>query len=362
MYLYNLTLQKPGAITQAIAGSFSEPKATEIIVSRGTLLELFSVNKNTYNLFLMFSGKLVPLLSKEIFGQIRRIHSFRLTGSKRDHIIVGSDSGRVVILEADLTKREFVKIHQETYGKTGCRRIVPGDYIASDPKGRAIMLSAIEKQKFVYIINRDTENKMTISSPLEAHKSHNICFDTVGMDVGYENPLFACLEVDYGDSDMENAPVNTGDYQKLIVFYEMDLGLNHVVRKNFEKVNNSAHLLMPVPGGSEGPGGVLVCCENYIIYKKQNHEERLTPYPKRHESILSERGLMIVNFSMVKRKDLFFYIAQSELGDLYKISLNYTGNDVHGLQVDYFDSIPSANSICVIPGGFLFSASETSNQ
>lgn len=37
----------------------------------------------------------------------------------------------------------------ETFGKTGCRRIVPGQYLAADPQGRAIMISAVEKQKLV---------------------------------------------------------------------------------------------------------------------------------------------------------------------------------------------------------------------
>lgn len=49
----------------------------------------------------------------------------------------------------------FEKVHQETFGKTGIRRIVPGEYLAVDPKGRAFMIGAIEKQKFVYILNRD---------------------------------------------------------------------------------------------------------------------------------------------------------------------------------------------------------------
>ena len=55
----------------------------------------------------------------------------------------------------------------------------------------------MEKQKFVYILNRDAQARLTISSPLEAHKSHNIVFHVVGVDVGFENPMFACLELDY---------------------------------------------------------------------------------------------------------------------------------------------------------------------
>ena len=33
-----------------------------------------------------------------------------------------------------------VQVHQETFGKSGCRRIVPGQYLAVDPKGRAVMI------------------------------------------------------------------------------------------------------------------------------------------------------------------------------------------------------------------------------
>lgn len=28
----------------------------------------------------------------------------------------------------------------ETFGKTGCRRIVPGQYLAMDPRGRSVMI------------------------------------------------------------------------------------------------------------------------------------------------------------------------------------------------------------------------------
>ena len=65
---------------------------------------------------------------------------------------------------------------------------MPGEFLATDPKGRAIMIGAVEKQKFVYILNRDSNNKLTISSPLEAFKPHVITLDMVGIDVGIENP------------------------------------------------------------------------------------------------------------------------------------------------------------------------------
>lgn len=60
-----------------------------------------------------------------------------------------------------------------------------------------ICIGAVEKQKLVYILNRDAAARLTISSPLEAHKSNTLVFHMVGVDVGFENPMFACLEMDY---------------------------------------------------------------------------------------------------------------------------------------------------------------------
>ena len=114
---------------------------------------------------------------------------------------MGSDSGRLAILEYDPKTNAFVKLYQETYGKSGARRIVPGQYLATDPKGRSVMVSAMEKAKLVYVLNRDAAANLTISSPLEAHKHQAIIHYIVGVDVGFENPLYAALEVDYAEAD-----------------------------------------------------------------------------------------------------------------------------------------------------------------
>lgn len=60
-----------------------------------------------------------------------------------------------------------------------------------------LLIGAVERQKLVYILNRDAKANLTISSPLEAHKNYSICFAIAGIDVGFENPTFACLEIDY---------------------------------------------------------------------------------------------------------------------------------------------------------------------
>lgn len=126
MHLYNLTLQRATAICQAIHGNFSGTKQQEILISRGKIIELLRHDPNT--------GKVYTLLTEEVFAVIRSMQSVRLTGGSKDYIVIGSDSGRVCILEYDAQKNVFVKVHQETMGKSGCRRIVPGQYMAADPK------------------------------------------------------------------------------------------------------------------------------------------------------------------------------------------------------------------------------------
>lgn len=84
-----------------------------------------------------------------MFGQIRALTPFRVPGATTDHLIVGSDSGRIVILAWNKEFGRWKKVHQETYGKTGCRRIVPGQFLAAEPRGRACMIASMEKQKLV---------------------------------------------------------------------------------------------------------------------------------------------------------------------------------------------------------------------
>ncbi|KAJ6322844.1 hypothetical protein OIU77_012646 [Salix suchowensis] len=352
MYLYSLTLQRATGIVSAINGNFSGGKAQEIVVARGKVLDLLRPDEN---------GKIQTVLSVEIFGAIRSLAQFRLTGAQKDYIVVGSDSGRIVILEYNKERNVFDKIHQETFGKSGCRRIVPGQYLAVDPKGRAVMIGACEKQKLVYVLNRDTVARLTISSPLEAHKSHTICYSVCGVDCGFDNPIFAAIELDYSEADQDSTGQAASEAQKNLTFYELDLGLNHVSRKWSEQVDNGANMLVTVPGGGDGPSGILVCAENFVIYKNQGHPDVRAVIPRRAD-LPAERGVLIVSAATHKQKSMFFFLLQTEYGDIFKVTLDHENDKVKELKIKYFDTIPVTSSMCVLKSGFLFAASEFGNH
>lgn len=55
-----------------------------------------------------------------------------------------------------------------------------------------------------------------------------------------------------------------------------------------------------MPGGTDGPGGVLVCSEDFITYKNQGVPERRCPIPKREG--YGDRPILIVSFATHKQK------------------------------------------------------------
>ena len=380
----------------AIYGSFSAPKQHEIVVVRAsTSLEILRPDPAT--------GRLRSLASADAFGNIRSIAPFRLPGSSRDVILVGSDSGRLVILEFDPRRRAFVKVHQETFGKSGVRRVVPGQFVAADPRGRAAVVAAVERAKLIYVLNRETaavaasagaapgasapssssSSHLTISSPLEANKSRAITFAVAGLDVGFDNPVFAAIELDYSGADEDPTGEAAATASKALSLYRLDLGLNHVSRISSLPVDNGANLLLAVPGGGDGPGGVLICCENFLIYRScaaavelgsseasaaaAGAEELRVPLPRRR-GLPSHRGTLVVAAAAHKQKSMFFFLLQSEYGDLFKVTLEAGGgggaaaaaatDKVTDVVVRYFDTIPPSNALCVLRTGFLFSAAE----
>ena len=245
--------------------------------------------------------------------------------------------------------------------------------MAADPKGRACLIASIEKNKLVYVLNRNTQAELTISSPLEAHKPGVLVFSMVALDVGYANPVFAALETDYTELDQDATGDAIHEVETQLAYYELDLGLNHVSRQWSEPVDPTSSILFQVPGGNDGPSGVLVCGEENITYRHSNQEAFRVVIPRRRGATEDpNRKRNIVAGVMHKLKGsagAFFFLLQSEDGDLFKVTLDMLEDDggkptgeVRRLKIKYFGTIPVASSLCILKSGFLFVASECGNH
>jgi splicing factor 3B subunit 3 len=286
-----------------------------------------------------------------------------------DYLIISSDSGRIAIVEYIPTQNKWQRIQLETFGKSGVRRVIPGQYLAADPKGRACMIASVEKNKLVYVLNRNAQAELTISSPLEAHKPQTLVVALIALDVGYENPIFAALELDYSDADQDPTGKAAEEVEKQLVYYELDLGLNHVIRKWTDTVDRTSNILFQVSGGTDGPSGVLVCGEENITYRHSNQDAFRVPIPRRRGATEDpQRKRFIVAGVMHKMRGTFFFLLQTEDGDLFKVTLDMveekdqpTG-EVGRLKIKYFDTVPVATSLCILKSGFLFVAAESGNH
>jgi splicing factor 3B subunit 3 len=334
---------------------------------------------------------------------LRCLAVIRFPGSKRDVLALGADGGALSVLDLE-TSGSFKIVHCVDFGKTQCRRATPGQYLAVDPKGRACMIGSVEKRKLVYVLNRNAAGRPTIASPLEAHRPRCITFATVGLDNGYDNPLFATIELQYQDTSNDNNNVvsssddaahgNKSDdidansteqqlFNKQLAYYELDLGRNFVSRRWAASVHPTACCLAALPGGADGPGGVLVGGEDWIEYLHESMPTTTTsatgssgggegsastwskitcPIPRR-KLHPPNKGILITTITVQRQKKLkFFALAQSELGDVYKITIQLDPQDqmsVKSLQVALVDTLPTANSLNVCKKlGMLFCAAE----
>ncbi|ODV87427.1 hypothetical protein CANARDRAFT_194901 [[Candida] arabinofermentans NRRL YB-2248] len=356
--LYNLTLQPSVSAVKCCIGNFTgNKKQQEVVRATNTAIELWKLNKKT--------GQLVKAFSQDTYSNIRSIQNFKITKSLKDSLIITSDSGNLAIVEFDNNKGRFRRASCEPYSKTGIRRIGPGEFIATDGEGRAAMIAAIEKNKLVYTFRKDSNDDLLVSSPLEANKNNTLTFDLTGLDVGFDNPMFASIECDY--SNFEND--STKELYKTLSYYELDLGLNHVVRKYSEDINNSSNFVIAIPGGVHGPSGVLISSDGMVQYKYLNKMAHSVPIPKRTGQVCSSR---IVAGVVHRLKKAFFVLLQSDQGDLFKVTLDYSPQDsdesngeggiVDHMEIKYFDSLPICTSLLIFKAGFLYANCESGDQ
>jgi splicing factor 3B subunit 3 len=233
------------------------------------------------------------------------------------------------------------------------------------------MLASVEKNKVVYIVNRDAEGGIVISSPHEANQWASLCFAMCALDTGWEHPVFATLEVDYNDA--ENDP--TGEMyerrEKQLVYYTVDLGLNHVVRSWSDTVDYSANKIFGVPGGQDGPSGVIVCCEDRIFYRHDKSQPMMVPIPRRMgptEDPQRKRTIVAGCLHLARGRGSFFFLLQTDDGDVFKLTITM-GEDAQGrktsvperLNLKYYETYPVARQMLLMRKGYIYLAAENGN-
>lgn len=59
---------------------------------------------------------------------------------------------------------------------------------------------------------------------------------------------------------------------------------------------------------------------------------------------------------------MYFFLVQSEQGDIFKMTFETEDEAVSEIKLKYFDTVPTATAMCVLITGFLFVARDLAND
>ena len=391
MYLGNVTINPSTTVSQSIIGNFISSNRLDLIIVKGSSkLELIHIEDST-------PIKYDTLISLETFSHIRKIAPMKDTYTKKDNLVVLSDSGKIVIFEIDIDKKKFVRINQEIYGKSGCRRITPGEYLAIDNKSRAIMIGGIEKEKFVYIFkeinnnlilndnleenknvninNNDNDyNRKIISSPLEVFTSQHICYDLISLEVGYANPIFVSIEVKYNSTQdwvNSNYEINKDNqYQKKILLYQVEIKNNYVVKMLEHNIDNGAYSLFPINYEKKNEiSQNKYLINNFLIFSKgffnlcdikENKINKFETYffDTNKKEIIINKSI----YNNAEKEDEFNLLCQSQIGNIYHIIFKISNHPImiYNISINFLYNCSPGSTMSII-NNILFLGKETTN-
>ncbi|EDO16317.1 hypothetical protein Kpol_1059p7 [Vanderwaltozyma polyspora DSM 70294] len=378
IFLYNLTLQKQSNYVHSCIGNFidinsdidsskelklmqdvkkKKVKELQLCIATETHIELYDVSEGTLNLCIT-----IP-----IFATITAMDSFVIPKAPYSFLAITSDSG-VLTIARFIRESGIIKLKtdlNEPLSRTGLRRLSPISYLNIEPYGRCLMVSAMERSKLCFLLDYE-DNKIKISSPLEINRSGMIMMGGTSCDVRYDNPCFATIEIDTSRNN---------DFH--LVFYVLDLGLNHIIKKSDYKIRKGANYIMSLPELSKynirtkindqhsGIGDldddinpfVLLGYEGFILIKDLRGNYSLKVQIPKSGGQFSTK---IIAHSIQTLKKEFFILLQSNYGDLFKLTIIPDENDRNRpvASISYFDTIYQAEKMHILKNGYLFSNSE----
>lgn len=393
LFLYHLTLQKQTNYIHSCLGNFvdientneignkisNKSKPLQICLATETHLEIYDLSKGTLQL-------LNDPIS--IWGSIRTLNKLTIEDSL-DHVVITTDSGNFSIIQFKWVnnKIDLKPVFIETLFRSGMRRLSPIQYCSIDNKSRCIMFSALEKNKYCYLLNYDINNmssnkldskKFTLNSPLEVANNNFVTLNIVNCEMDYiDNPCFASLEMDiskdYGEFDEDiDSGFTKSPYH--LIFYMLDLNLNHIIKKaDYNLPNKLPNFIFGLPDLEKyhirtkfdenddltNPF-VIIGFENNIFIKDLNGFYNIKiKLPQRNTSKVNA-PIRIISASTQKLKNDFFILLQNNLGDLYKLKIlpNKEDRNRPCCIINYFDTIQTTENFHILSNGLLYSNSE----
>ncbi|SCU79726.1 LADA_0B02784g1_1 [Lachancea dasiensis] len=361
--LYHLTLQRQSNYVHSCVGHFVDPlnsapakrksrKDYQVCIATETHVELFNVEE----------GEFQRLTSVPIFATITAMQSLPVE-TNYSYLVLVTDAGNLSLLQFvnDMGTIRLHSLFNEPFSRSGLRRVAPQRYLQVDPQGRCLFLSATERNRLCYQTDFKN-NTLNVSSPLEFRKPNCITIATAVCDVAFDNPVYACLEIDCADQSRH------------LAFYMLDVGLNHIIQQQQYAVPQDTNFIFTVPNLEKygintrpsshkndfddmiNPFVIMATTDRLLLQDARGLFKLQVMLPVRSTSVT------IISAAVHKLKKEFFMLLQAHNGDLYKVKIvpNEAESLVPLLSVSFFDNIEPSSKLHIFRNGLLMALQEYS--
>jgi splicing factor 3B subunit 3 len=394
--LLHVSLSKSGACVLSAFGDFTgRGDNSELLIVRPGALELYNIDD---------TGKLNCINVTPIFAVVRSASVVRPKFLGRDAVLLGSDSGYISESYYELSIKGWKIIATAGYGRAGCLKDTPGQYLAGCKHGGSVMVASVESQFAVFRLSElsvPTDASTTAGEGMEIdilNFSHELkvlpyslspgCPDRIQAGSPTASPcvMFDLCALDTGDSNdtyfaaIEASPCAAKGIEKNLVVYRLDAS-NKTIHRASYAAEREANILIPLPSSKQSSafnGGVIICGvgllslhipdKNVIMSAKLPIEDDLIVCGAAH--LLTSAGHDGGNLLV---------LLQGESGTLYRAMFS-TASGTSNLSVSIFEcassvniysseaidsavnTLPRCRSIAISKSGLLFCAGESGAQ
>eukprot|EP01114_Cavostelium_apophysatum_P022802 TRINITY_DN8377_c0_g1_i1.p1 TRINITY_DN8377_c0_g1~~TRINITY_DN8377_c0_g1_i1.p1 ORF type:complete len:965 (-),score=280.18 TRINITY_DN8377_c0_g1_i1:487-3381(-) len=312
---YVVTAQKPTAVSHSLVGNFTSPKDINLIISKGTRIEVH----------LSTPDGLQPMLDLPIYGRIASMELYRPQGEQQDLLFICTERKKFCVLKYEADAGEIhTKAVADVQDRNG-RDADVGQIATIDPECRAIGLHLYDGLFKVIPAEKTGALKEGFNLRLEELQVLDIKFLH-----GMTKPSIAILYQEKESRHVKTYEVNVRDKE-----------LPEITALRLPNVENGASLLIPLPLPL---GGVAVIGETTITYHSATTTKSIAMSP----TIVKAFAKVDVDASRAR------YLLGDHLGILYMLVIDHSSGDMIDMKLETLGETSSASTLSYLDNGVVF--------
>ncbi|AFP65431.1 splicing factor 3b subunit 3 (nucleomorph) [Chroomonas mesostigmatica CCMP1168] len=345
MYLFFSVFHQGASVQGINSGNYSIFKREQLIIIRGTVIELLGTNLKT--------GKLTTLSYANLFRFNISIISFRFKNKNKDFFSLLDNEGNITLFSVDKTQK-FILFSNKNIGNKNLKESLYPYLAALNKKNLIYMICAVEKLKFSFFIGKNKfKNPVFFKNKMEIRHPSIICYHITTYEAKKRNG-FLTIETCY-----------IRPYDKFLVFYEINFQYNIIKRKIIAKINSTSYLIIPLENFITNDF-LLIFSESLVTMvniENKNFFTRNIPFrktkSKSSQTFISSYGVLSGKFNI-------FLLIANQNGDLLKIYFNKPIQLIkthREMFIEYFDTLlGKIRFLTLLKNGHLFASMDSGNH